>query len=226
MRALQRHQLLRLRDSAWLRLLADTANLSAHPSARSALTLWARHGHPVVVSRQAPGLPADTPLAAGLPAPLSLGRARIALALRADEVLFVDAFPLAAEVLPTLGAPQRPGWQALCTQLDALEVPARVYGSHGWQQLTGLGYVRAGSDLDLLLPVSTPEQADAVVRALGAAPAGLPRLDGELLWPDGAAVAWREWAAWRAGQVGALLVRRIDGVNLAEDWPCHSLQSA
>jgi hypothetical protein len=39
-------------------------------------------------------------------------------------------------------------------------------------------------------------------------------------------VAWREWAAWRAGQVGALLVRRIDGVNLVEDWPCHSLQSA
>lgn len=222
MRALQRHQLLRLRDSAWLRLLADTANLSA----RQALTLWARHGHPVVVTRQAPGLPADTPLAAGLPAPLSLGRVRIVLALRADEVLFADAFPLAPEVLPTLAPPQRAGWQALCAQLDTLEVPARVYGSHGWQQLTGLAYVRPGSDLDLLLPVSTSEQADAVVRVLAAAPADLPRLDGELLWPDGAAVAWREWAAWRAGQVGALLVRRIDGVNLVEDWPCHSLQSA
>ncbi|MCO5975196.1 malonate decarboxylase holo-[acyl-carrier-protein] synthase [Ideonella oryzae] len=223
MLSLQRHQLLRLRDSAWQRLLADTAHLAARP----ALTLWAHHGHPVVVSRQAPGLPADTPLAAGLPAPLSLGRARIALALRADEVLFVDAFPLAAEVLPTLGAPQRAGWQALCAQLDALEVPARVYGSHGWQQLTGLGYVRPGSDLDLLLPVSTHQQADAVVRVLAAAPAGLPRLDGELLWPDGAAVAWREWAAWRAGQVGALLVRRIDGVDLVEAWSCDPcLQSA
>jgi hypothetical protein len=29
MRALQRHQLLRLRDSAWQRLLADTAHLAA-----------------------------------------------------------------------------------------------------------------------------------------------------------------------------------------------------
>ena len=53
-----------------------------------------------------------------------------------------------------------------------------------------------------------------------------PRVDAELVFPGGWAVAWREWAAWRAGQVGALLVRRIDGVNLVEDWPCHSLQSA
>jgi hypothetical protein len=73
---------------------------------------------------------------------------------------------------------------------------------------------------------SAPPKRPTPWCGLEAAPAGLPRLDGELLWPDGAAVAWREWAAWRAGQVGALLVRRIDGVNLVEDWPCHSLQSA
>jgi phosphoribosyl-dephospho-CoA transferase len=179
----------------------------------------------VVVTRQAPGLPADTPLAAGLPAPLSLGRARIALALRADEVLFADAFPLAPEVLPTL-APRS----------ARLAGPVRTAGRAG-----GAGprlrqpWLAAAHRPGLCAPRLRPGPAAARQHprngrrrgaALEAAPAGLPRLDGELLWPDGAAVAWREWAAWRAGQVGALLVRRIDGVNLVEDWPCHSLQSA
>ena len=41
-----------------------------------------------------------------------------------------------------------------------------------------------------------------------------PRLDGELRFPDGAAVAWREWEAWRAGRSRAVLVKRLDGCSL------------
>jgi phosphoribosyl-dephospho-CoA transferase len=44
-----------------------------------------------------------------------------------------------------------------------------------------------------------------------------PRLDGELLFGDGAAVAWREWIEWRAGRARAVLVKRLDGVSLQRD---------
>ena len=41
-----------------------------------------------------------------------------------------------------------------------------------------------------------------------------PRLDGELLFPDGAAIAWREWVAHRDGRVAQVLVKRLRGVAL------------
>jgi phosphoribosyl-dephospho-CoA transferase len=43
------------------------------------------------------------------------------------------------------------------------------------------------------------------------------RLDGELLFRDGAAVAWREWIEWRAGRARAVLVKRLHGVALERD---------
>jgi phosphoribosyl-dephospho-CoA transferase len=88
-----------------------------------------------------------------------------------------------------------------------------VYGSFGWQLVTGLGYVHAASDLDLWLTVRSPERADEAVKLLHAAgaPKGL-RIDGELLFPGGAGVAWREYASWRAGRARSLLVKRLDGV--------------
>jgi phosphoribosyl-dephospho-CoA transferase len=221
MRALQRHQLLRLRDSAWQRLLADTAHLAARP----ALTLWARHGHPVVVSRQAPGLPADTPLAAGLPAPLSLGRARIALALRADEVLFADAFPLAPRCCPRWRRRSAPAGRPCARSWTRWRCRPASTAAMAGSSSPAWPMCAPAPTWTCCCP-SAPRTGRRRGAGAGGRPAGLPRLDGELLWPDGAAVAWREWAAWRAGQVGALLVRRIDGVNLVEDWPCHSLQSA
>ena len=74
--------------------------------------------------------------------------------------------------------------------------------------------MREGSDIDLLLPCRSAAQADAVAALLGQPGWGAPRLDGELLWPDDGAVAWREWAAWRAGRQRLLLVKRLRGAAL------------
>ena len=80
--------------------------------------------------------------------------------------------------------------------------------------MTGLPYLHERSDLDLWLAVDEAEQADAAVAALQrCTPAGL-RLDGELMFTDGSAVAWREWAAWRAGRCRMLLVKRLHGAAL------------
>ena len=43
------------------------------------------------------------------------------------------------------------------------------------------------------------------------------RLDGELVFERGQAVAWREWLAWRAGRVKTVLVKHIGGACLSSD---------
>ena len=40
----------------------------------------------------------------------------------------------------------------------------------------------------------------------------LSELDGELVFPDGRAVAWREWQPWREQRVDRILVKRLQGV--------------
>jgi phosphoribosyl-dephospho-CoA transferase len=99
-------------------------------------------------------------------------------------------------------------------RLAELHVPARVYGSYGWQQLTGLPCVRDSSDLDLLIAVPDMDTAGQVVWLLR----GLQlvcRVDGELLFPNGQAVAWREFGQLIGGKVEHVLVKHRRGVHMA-----------
>jgi phosphoribosyl-dephospho-CoA transferase len=233
----QRHQLVWLNAAGWQSVLAET---EAEPpwttSARECLQHWAAHDLPLVLTRQplaptstltsAPGgeggaLRTLKTLTLGLAAPLCWGRQRLFVHVAAAAVQRVGAFPLAAAITGALPAAARESWRALGAALQAAGVEARVYGSHGWQALSGLAGVRDGaSDIDLLLPCATPAQADAVVALLDGAPTLLPRIDGECVFEGGAAVAWREWAAWRAGAVRQVLVKRLHGAALvgADTW--------
>ena len=114
-----------------------------------------------------------------------------------------------------MATPGLTAWRALVDTLQAVGTSPRVYGGHGWQRITGLAYLHAASDLDLLLSVADAAMADATVAALHAATFSAPRLDGEIVFPDGSAVAWREWQAWRAGRVKSVLVKQLDGVAMA-----------
>ena len=95
-------------------------------------------------------------------------------------------------------------WQTLNLQ---------VYGSFGWQHLTGLPYVRPGSDLDLIAPVS--DDAGALHAALALERMAWPvRLDGELAFPDGHSIAWREYLMRHRSEVAHVLVKHRSGVAL------------
>ncbi len=221
MLALRRHQLVRLTETGW----AAVQSLPWDEPARACLAQWATHRLPLVVTQQRAGLP-PSHVALGLPAPLQWRRRRIALHVPLSSVLYFDDFPTAAAVAALLSISVltsvptrvptsiRDGWLSLAAALTELGAAPRVYGSFGWQQLTGLPYLHADSDLDLHLSVSDARAADVVADALSRAPFAKPRLDGELVFFDGSAVAWREWCQWRAGRVEKILVKRLTGVAM------------
>ena len=208
MAALRRQQLVRLSEGGWARAL----DAPWDSTARSCLGLWAARGLPLVVTRQPPA--ADGRVATGLPAPARYRRRRLALAVDPRDVTSVDEFPSADAAARLL--PRRAGepWRALLAALSGVDCAPRVYGGFGWQALTRMAYVHAESDLDLLLPVASAAHADEVARQLAGAAWDGPRLDGELLFPDGGAIAWREWHDHRQGRAARVLVKRLHGVAL------------
>ena len=208
---LHRHQLAWLTPAGWARIRQRECDAVAG----ECLGHWAEHHLPLVVTRQpACGAGPDT-IAMGLPAPGRWDRRRLALGVPRADVLYFDEFPRAEQVVKLLPEAARADWRKLAAALKACGAVARVHGSYGWQHLSGLDHLRSSSDIDLWIAVSDSEQADAVARQLQSFPRARPRLDGELVFDGGDAVAWREWLSWRAGAAKALLVKRLEGSSLA-----------
>ena len=210
MTELRRHLLVRLSPRGW----ADVLALEWDVQARACLTHWSVHGLPLVVTRQRAATPAGR-LALGLSAPSQWDRRRLVLEVALADVVQFDDFPLATALTAQLPRSARVDWLDLCAGLAQLGVQARVYGSHGWQCLSGLRHAHAASDIDLLLCVDGVPMADTTVELLHRrSPLRGHRLDGEIAFPDGRDIAWREWLHGRDGRVDCLLVKRLDGVAL------------
>ena len=180
--------------------------------AHACLAHWAARHLPLVITRQRPG--DDEHLSLGLAAPVQWQRRRIALEAEMGDVLYFDEFPAADAAARLLPVARRSAWLTLVRQLGDLGAAPRIYGSFGWQQLTGLSYISARSDLDLRMAAHDAAAADAVAAVLAGSDLTTPRLDGEIVFPDGAAVAWREWQLWRAGRADRILVKRLRGVTM------------
>jgi phosphoribosyl-dephospho-CoA transferase len=207
MRALHRNQLVWLTDAAWLQVHSHAWDLQA----RAILNHWHTRQLPLVVCRQRVQENAHS-ISLGLPAPLQWERRKLALEVAHADIERVGDFPLLTPGL--LGCACAAPLQDFLHHVAALHVSARVYGSYGWQQLTGLPCVRDGSDLDLLVAVPDMDIAGQIVWLLRGLHLAC-RVDGELLFPDGQAVAWREFAQLIGGKVEQVLVKHRSGVHLA-----------
>lgn len=215
---LRRHQLAHLAAAGWREVLERGWDAAS----RDCLQHWAAQALPLVVTRQRAG---EASVALGLAVPARWGRRPLALQVAPANISWFSEFPWLAQSLGELPREARAPLRSLDGALRRLGVRARAYGSAGWQQLTGLPYLHERSDLDLWLAVEGIDQADAAARLL-LGTASCMRLDGELVFADGSAVAFREWAAWRAGRCRHVLVKRLDAAVLATDpetlaacWP-------
>lgn len=207
MDSLTRNQLVWLDPAAWVQMEAHHWDAQA----KEILVLWRTQRLPLVVCRQCPETPPEL-LCVGLPAPQQWSRRRLALTVRLDHLTARDNFPALLQVV------QANQWGAAALELSeslaALGVQAHVYGSHGWQWLTGLAYVHEASDLDLSVLVHSLAQATEVVKQL-ASTALHCRIDGEIVFPKGQAIAWRELQQLLLGQTSQVLLKGRHTLRLA-----------
>jgi phosphoribosyl-dephospho-CoA transferase len=190
-----RHHLIWLSDAGWQRAQANAADARQ----REAMAHWQRNRWPAVVRRA--DVDADAALGevcAGiaLPPDAQGNKPRIALRVPASEVAAVRApfllRDIAAARLPGLPAAWQDGMAQLHEAMAREGIALAVFGSLAWQAVTGQHYLRAGSDIDLLFEPASREQLALGVRQLAYQAMFLP-LDGEIVFPGGGAVSWKEW---------------------------------
>jgi malonate decarboxylase holo-[acyl-carrier-protein] synthase len=195
-----RHSMVHAAPMAWAELLAARPDMAREPL----LAGWADAGFPLVVRRPACGDEAGA-IPLGLPLPPAHGKRRIGLSLPPRAILRSGPPPLLREAAAS--APS--GWRAVVADLVRLDPQVRVFGSLAWQHLTGLPYVIAGSDIDLLWSLPPAACIGRLLTGIGAIERRAPmRIDGEILGPPGG-VNWREM--WSGGDV---LVKSNRGVRL------------
>ncbi|MDV2453181.1 malonate decarboxylase holo-[acyl-carrier-protein] synthase [Xanthomonas hortorum] len=193
------------------------------PGAQPRLQQWFAAGLPAVVAR-GDGSEVPGTLRLGVPLPPSEGKQRLALTAHVADIARSTAPLLLDAVIAHAPTDMQPALQALLKQTHANALQPRVFGSFAWQALTGLAYVHAQSDLDLLWYVDTPEQAQSVVTLLQRWEQrhGL-RADGELLLADDdTAVNWREYA----GSAQQVLVKSNQGCRMASRTALFPVWSA
>ena len=205
---LRRHDLLRPGPAAWDAMLQSRPGLADVPLVAD----WARLGWPVIVRRRMTGDHAeDVPVALSLPP--SHGKQRIAVNFPPGAALT----PLPPVSLRDAAPMAPPDWQRVIAALiavgEGVGIEPCVFGALLWQRVTGLPYLSARSDLDLLWHVPEEAGAASLVQALIRLDATGPiRLDGELVLPDGAGVNWRELAQ-ADGAAITVLAKMMDGVE-------------
>jgi phosphoribosyl-dephospho-CoA transferase len=82
--------------------------------------------------------------------------------------------------------------------------------------LTGLAYLTPHSDLDVLWPVPANFDVHSLICNIAQVQRDAPlRIDGEIIFPDGSGVNWRElWNARQASDGATVLAKTMESVRL------------
>lgn len=208
-----RHDVAWLTPGGW-----EGACAVASTDTRDAIAGWGRAGWPAVVTRVRAGLaPGRIALGIALPPRPADGsrpriKPRIGLSADAGEVeRSTPALRLADAIAAAPGAWQA-GLAALDEEANSAGLELRVYGSLAFQALTGHAYVSGSSDIDLLLHPATAAAYRDGLGLLTRHARGLP-LDGEVVFGNGQAIAWKELAQAGNGQ-SRVLAKSLHGIAL------------
>ncbi|CAN7471856.1 malonate decarboxylase holo-[acyl-carrier-protein] synthase [Massilia sp. LjRoot122] len=196
-----RHDLVWLSSRGWERVRA-----AAPLEAVDALDLWRDGGWPAVVRRaETDLLPGEVAVGFALPPRRSAAGARVngegkGGKLRVGCRVDLSDVTRRTRALPLVGALDAvpPEWHEALAALEreaaAAGIGLAVYGSVALEALTGQPYLTPASDIDLLLQPLSRAQLMAGLDLLARHAAVLP-LDGEVVFADGRAVAWKELRA-------------------------------
>jgi phosphoribosyl-dephospho-CoA transferase len=209
-----RHELLWVAPNSWASLLASQPAIAAAPY----LTHWADRGWPVIVRRWMDDdlLPHMVPV--GVPLPPLAGKQRVSLLVPEESVLARSPPPS----LWSVKGVANDSWQRTIAALLALGkrhgVAPAAFGSLLWQYKTGLPYLSPRSDLDVLWPVKPDHKIDSMLASVADIEKRAPMcIDGEIVFPQGAAANWRELhKALGDGGPAGVLVKTMDGVRVLD----------
>lgn len=161
---LRRHAFVRLEKDAWEFASADSGDPAT-------LRDWLAHGRPLIVRR--PCLTEDGQnVFLGLALP---GKRRLAYQVPMKTISSVESPPL---------------WRG---EFLAALTP-RLFGSHAWQELTGLPYVTETSDVDLLVDIASFDEWQHLLFLDPGLPE-VPRMDLEIVLKGDASFHWKEYLA-------------------------------
>lgn len=208
---LARHDLVWLTSRGWQRVHAH-----AQLEAVEALDAWRDAGWPAVVRRAEVDLaPGEVAIGFALPPRAAEGgKLRVGCRVElADIARRTRSLPLVG-ALDAVPVAWRAGLAALERQAADAGLGLAVYGSVALEALTGQRYLTPTSDIDLLLRPLNRAQLMAGLDLLVKHAALLP-LDGEVVFPDGRAVAWKELRAVLDGAPGTrVLAKELERVML------------
>lgn len=183
-------------DLVWLEPTGD------YPDA---LRYWLTNDYPCVIPRQDVAAGSQLKVAWSLPRDKSAA-GRLAVMIDARQVIRHQP-PLPLAILNQLGI----AVAALSAEFQQLGIGVGVFGSFAWHYLTGKEYIYQGSDIDLLLVIKTARQLQRLPDLLQSlTEISQRRIDGEISFPNGQAVAWREWFSTRE----ELLVKSIANIEI------------
>jgi phosphoribosyl-dephospho-CoA transferase len=203
----RRHDLVWLTPEGW-----DAALRGLVGAPRELAHSWCTRGLPAVVRRHDPGTPPSL-LCLGIPAPPDAHSGqKVRLGFAADRRHIAEVRSALALADAEAPAAWQPGLASLCIGLRAAGVDCRVFGSLAMQTLTGDGYLGATSDIDLLLRPLDGAQLEAGLALVASHAHTLP-LDGEIEFPLGHAVSWKEWLGAHH-DADRVLAKRLDTVAL------------
>jgi phosphoribosyl-dephospho-CoA transferase len=204
-------------DLAWLsREGWEAVRRAALPAHVPAIDQWCQDGWPATVRRQDVGILPDQVCLGMTPPCEQQGEPRVRISLtclqghieRISRPLDLHAVEAAVP------GRWKADWRSLQAAVAAERLDIRVFGSLAMQAVTGRPYLTGRSDIDLLFSPASHEQLDAGMDLLTHCVKILP-LDGEVVFPSGRAVAWKEWhQASLCGGPGRVLAKRLDAVGL------------
>ena len=206
-----RHSLARLAPAGWA-----SVRLQVPDRHHAAIDRCSVAGWPAVVRRQEDGCPSHQ-VCIGIalpPDPASAIKHRLPVRVDAQAIADLQPPRSLASVLCVMPARWQDGLMRLQAELSKQQLSLSVFGSAALQAVTGLPYLHATSDLDLLLQPVSLTQLETGLQLLTHYSRELP-LDGEIIFPSGDAVAWKEWGnARRQSASSRVLVKRPAGVAL------------